>query len=231
MLTTAYTDLDVPVVAEGVYQPQEDSQLLIDVMEKTGLALGRKVADLCTGSGVAAIAASEQGASEVTAFDICPRAVDFARRNALTSGADVAVHLGSWARAAEFGPYDLVVCNPPYVPHDPSVDESPRPRHLGPSRAWNAGYDGRLVLDPLCAGVRPLLANGGTLLLVHSEFAEPRRTLAALASCGLDADIVAYQWIPFGPVLSARAQWLEETGRLDPGRREEELVVIRADNP
>ncbi len=200
-------------------------------MEKTGLALGRKVADLCTGSGVAAIAASEQGASEVTAFDICPRAVHFARRNALTSGADVAVHLGSWARAAEFGPYDLVVCNPPYVPHDPSVDESPRPRHLGPSRAWNAGYDGRLVLDPLCAGVRPLLANGGTMLLVHSEFAEPRQTLAALASCGLDADIVAYQWIPFGPVLSARAQWLEETGRLDPGRREEELVVIRADNP
>jgi release factor glutamine methyltransferase len=69
------------------------------------------------------------------------------------------------------------------------------------------------------------------LLLVQSEFAGPRQTLAALASSGLDAEVIAWQWIPFGPVLLSRAQWLEETGRLEPGRREEELLVIRADKP
>ena len=73
--------------------------------------------------------------------------------------------------------------------------------------------------------------DGGTLLVVQSEFAVPRERLAALAGVGLDAEVVAYQWIPFGPVLSARAGWLEDTGRLEPGRREEELVVIRADKP
>jgi release factor glutamine methyltransferase len=229
MLTTAYNNWDVPVVAEGVYAPQEDSQLLIDVMDKTGLAPGRRVADLCTGSGVVAIAAAEQAASEVSAFDICPRAVYFARQQASMVGVEVDVHLGSWARAAEFGPYDLVVCNPPYVPHDPGITCFELPSDIGPSRAWDAGYDGRLVLDPLCASVRDLLADGGTMLLVQSEFAEPRKTLAALASSGLDAEIFAWQWIPFGPVLTARAQWLEDTGRLDMGRREEELVVIRAD--
>lgn len=228
-MTTAYNDWDAPVVAEGVYTPQEDSQLLINVMEKTGLARGRRVADLCTGSGVVAIAAADQGASEVTAFDICPRAAHFARQQVLTAGVDVTVHLGSWARAVEFGPYDLVVCNPPYIPHDPSVGSLELPTHLGPARAWDAGYDGRLVLDPLCASMRDLLAEGGTMLLVQSEFAEPRKTLAALSSCGLDAEILAWEWIPFGPVLSARAEWLEDTGRLDPGRRDEELVVIRAD--
>lgn len=231
MLTTAYTDLDLPAVTEGVYAPQEDSQLLIDVMEKTGLATRHRVADLCTGSGVVAIAAYEQGATEVTAFDICPRAVQCARANAAAAGVDVAVHLGSWARAVEFGPYDLVVCNPPYVPHDPSVEGVQFPQSLGPARAWDAGYDGRLVLDPLCAAASELLASGGTLLIVQSEFAGPRQTLAGLASSGLDAEIIAWQWIPFGPVLSSRAQWLEETGRLDPGRREEELLVIRADKP
>ena len=41
---------------------EQDSQLLIDVMEKTGLAAGRRVADLCTGSGVVAIAAARQQA-------------------------------------------------------------------------------------------------------------------------------------------------------------------------
>lgn len=230
MVTTAYTDLVAPVVTDdGVYAPQADSQLLIDAMDKTGLARGRRVADLCTGSGVAAIAAAEQGASEVTAFDISARAVHYARQQVSLAGADVAVHLGSWARAAEFAPHDLVVCNPPYVPNDPDIDGLQLPRRIGPSQAWDAGYNGRLVLDPLCSSVRDLLADGGTMLLVQSEFAEPRQTLATLASCGLDAEILAWQWIPFGPVLSARAQWLEDTGRLDHGRREEELVVIRAD--
>jgi release factor glutamine methyltransferase len=230
-MTSAYTDLDTAVALEGVYLPQEDSQLLIDVMDKTGLAVGTRVADLCTGSGVLAIAASRYGAHEVTAFEICSRAVACARKNAWASGAGVEVHLGSWARAVEFGPYDLVVCNPPYVPHDPAMGVMALPPHIGPAHAWNAGCDGRLVLDPLCAAAPGLLANGGTLLLVQSEFAGPRQTLAALASAGLDAEIIAYQWIPFGPVLSSRADWLEETGRLEPGRREEELMVIRADKP
>jgi release factor glutamine methyltransferase len=200
-------------------------------MEKTGLAQGSRVADLCTGTGIVAIAAREQGASQVTAIDICPRAVHCARTDAAAAGLDVSVHLGSWARAVEFGPYDLVVCNPPYVPHDPSVDAAQLLPFIGPARAWDAGYNGRLVLDPLCATASLLLAGGGTLLLVQSEFAGPRATLAALASAGLDAKVVAYQWIPFGPVLTSRAEWLEDTGRLEPGRREEELLVIRADKP
>lgn len=229
-MTTAYTDLDIRAVTEGLYPPQEDTQLLIDVMEKMGLAKGRRVADLCTGSGVVAIAACEQGAALVTAFDICPRAVRCARTNAATAGVDVEVHLGSCARGMEFGPYDLIVCNPPYVPHDPGVEDA-LPSHLGPAQACDAGYDGRLVLDPLCAAVGQLLADDGTMLLVQSEFAGPRQTLAALAGCGLDAEVIACQWIPFGPVLSSRAEWLEETGRLEPGRREEELLVIRAHKP
>jgi release factor glutamine methyltransferase len=231
-VTTAYSESpDTLIAPAGVYAPQEDSQFLIDVMEKADLARGRRVADLCTGSGVVGIAAGERGASQVMAFDVCPRAVRYARANALSAGVDVDIHLGSWARAAEFGPFDLVVCNPPYVPHDPDVTYAWIPQDAGPARAWDAGYDGRLVLDPLCEAVPDLLAPGGTFLLVQSEFAVPRRTLAALSSAGLDAEIVAYQWIPFGPVMTSRAQWLEETGRLEWGRREEELVVIRAEKP
>jgi release factor glutamine methyltransferase len=229
-VTTAYPDEgDAVVAADGVYAPQEDSQLLVDVMEKTGLAQGHRVADLCTGSGVVAISAALQNAIAVSAFDICPRAVRCARANALAAGVDVDVHLGSWARAVEFAPFDLVVCNPPYVPHDPNFENPGPPSTIGPARAWDAGCDGRLVLDPLCGTVPDLLAGGGSLLLVQSEFADPRQTLAALASAGLDAEVIAWEWIPFGPVLRSRAEWLEETGRLDPGRREEELLVIRAD--
>lgn len=231
-MTTAYTATPDGLIAPaGVYAPQEDSQFLIDVMEKADLARGRRVADLCTGSGVVAIAAAEQKAAQVTAFDASSRAARCARANALAAGVDIDVHLGSWARAAEYGAFDLVVCNPPYVPHDPDAAYAPVAADVGPSSAWDAGYDGRLVLDPLCEAAHDLLAPGGTFLLVQSEFAVPRQTLAALASAGLDAEVVAYQWIPFGPVMMSRAGWLEDTGRLEPGRREEELVVIRAEKP
>lgn len=231
-MTTAYTDeRDTVVAADGVYAPQQDSQLLIDIMDKTGLAVGRRAVDLCTGSGVVAVSAALQGASSVTAFDVCPRAVGCARGNAVAAGVDIDVHLGSWVRAADFTRFDLVTCNPPYVPHGPEADRKPVPSSVGPARAWDAGYDGRMILDPLCKAAPDLLAPGGSLLLVQSEFADPRATLAALSSAGLDAEVVAWQWIPFGPVLTSRADWLEETGRLDPGRREEELLVIRADKP
>ena len=231
-MTTAYTEApDELIASAGVYTPQEDSRFLIDVMEKADLARGRRVVDLCTGSGVVAVAAGGQKASHVTAFDVCSRSVRSARpRSEMNVDVDTCAQ-GVHARAAEFGPFDLVLCNPPYVPHDPDVTYAPMPADVGPARAWDAGYDGRLVLDPLCEAVSDLLAPGGTFLLVQSEFAVPRQTLAALASAGMDAEVVAYQWIPFGPVMTSRASWLEDTGRLEPGRREEELVVIRADKP
>src|SRR5690349_4356529 len=127
-------------------------------MWDSGLAAGSRVADLCTGSGVVAISAAAAGARSVHAFDICRRAVHCARTNvnAAAVGATVQVHRGSWARAAEFGPYDLVVSNPPYVPHSAEERET-IPASAGPALAWNAGRDGRSIIDPLCAAAPGLL--------------------------------------------------------------------------
>ena len=226
-MTSAYIDAQEPVPAAGVYPPQHDSHLLIEAMTDAGLPAGKRVADLCTGSGIVAIAAADAGATEVKAFDVCPQAVRFARANAL--GTCVDVRLGSWSRAVEFGPFDLVVVNPPYVPEGPVDDSAGIPAVAGPPRAWNAGPDGRLVLDPLCASAPLLVADGGTLLVVQSEFAGIADTVRSLHATGMRAEVVAQQLIPFGPVMTARAEWLERRGLLSPGRRVERLAVIRAD--
>ena len=101
----------------------------------------------------------------------------------------------------------------------------------GPTHAWDAGVDGRAVLDPLCAHAPGVLAPGGTLLLVHSEFAGEEASIAALRGGGLDAEVIGERMVPFGPVLSARARWLEGCGLLDRGRRVERLVAIAATAP
>lgn len=98
----------------------------------------------------------------------------------------------------------------------------------GPPRAWNAGPDGRLVLDPLCRTAPRLMAAGVTLLLVHSETAGIERSLTSLAAGGLHAEVDARQRIPLGPVMSARHSWLQRTGRLPADHHDEELVVIHA---
>jgi release factor glutamine methyltransferase len=233
-LTTTYQVADTTLSAVKVYQPQYDSRLLVDTMKRTGIVLGRRVLDLCTGSGYVAIAAAEMGCASVTALDICPHAVRCSRDNAVDAGVEVDVRQGSWTRAFDCAPFDVVVSNPPYVPTPPpgeTDDSDSISPAAGPSWAWNAGPDGRLVLDPLCESATKLLYRGGSLLLAQSAFAGVQRSLDSLRSTGLDAKVVASQWIPFGPVLSARARWLEETGRLAGGCRKEELVVIRAEKP
>lgn len=230
-MTTAYSDGRNSLDIEGVYPPQHDSQLLIDTLRETGLVRGRRVLDLCTGSGVVAIAAAESDAASVIALDICPRAVSCTRGNAAYAGVSIDVLEGSWSQAMDYAPFDLIVSNPPYVPTPPAGDTDVIPLTAGPARAWNAGIDGRMVIDPLCESVAGMLDVGGTLLMVQSALSGVDKSLESLRSTGLDAEAVAAQTIPFGPVLSARARWLEVTGQIERGCRTEELVVIRADKP
>jgi release factor glutamine methyltransferase len=230
-VTISYSPPSDSLDVDGVYPPQHDSMLLIDALERAGLAPGRRVLDLCTGSGVVALAAAAMGASSVTAFDICPHAVRCSRDNAADAGVHVDVREGSWTGALDYAPFEVIVSNPPYVPTPSDGDMEWIPPAAGPARAWNAGLDGRAVLDPLCTSAAELLTDGGSLLLVHSALAGAERSLDLLRFNGLDANVVASQWIPFGPVLSARATWLERTGQIEPGCRTEELIVIRADKP
>lgn len=93
----------------------------------------------------------------------------------------------------------------------------------------DAGANGRVVLDELCALAPELLAPGGTMLIVHSEFSDPPQTISKMEQFGFTARVVATRTVDFGPVMTSYAERLEAAGLLEPGRREEELVVIRVD--
>lgn len=63
------------------------------LLDHPGEVAGRRVLDLATGSGVAAIAAARCGAAEVEASDINPAAVAAAHRNAGANGLTLAVRV------------------------------------------------------------------------------------------------------------------------------------------
>lgn len=220
MTQTRFAHIEVD---DGVYAPQHDSWLLCDALEDCDVVSGARVLDVCTGSGILAIEAALKGAREVVAYDISPAAVACATRNAERSDVRVDVRLGSIEAAGADGPFDVVVSNPPYVPSDAPLEGT------GPNRAWDAGANGRVVLDQLCELAPSLLAPGGTMLIVHSEFSDPPQTLRRMRRWGFEAEVVATRTVEFGPVMTAYAGRLEAAGLLEPGRRVEDLVVIRVD--
>jgi release factor glutamine methyltransferase len=113
------------------------------------------------------------------------------------------------------------VSNPPYVP----AASAALPRYRK-ARCWDAGPDGRALLDRICAGVPEVLEPDGTVLLVHSAVCDTGCTVAALEGAGLAARELARITVPFGPVMHSRARMLEARGLVARGQRSEELVVV-----
>lgn len=204
----------------GVYPPQQDTRVLMRALHREGVRPGMDVLDLGTGSGALAVCAARAGA-RVTAVDIAWRAVLSARANALLAGQRVTVRRGDLATHGRT--YDLVVSNPPYVP---SPDASPPSR--GAARSWDAGWDGRAVVDRICASAARTLRPDGVLLMVHSAMCGTDATLDRLARAGLRAVVTDRELIPFGPVLRSREAWLRGAGLVEDSQDKEELVVIRA---
>ncbi|MFG2115443.1 HemK2/MTQ2 family protein methyltransferase [Streptomyces sp. NPDC048718] len=215
------------VTVPGVYSPQSDTLLLAAALAREDIRPGAEALDLCTGSGTLALAAARRGA-RVTAVDVSRRAVWNTRLNAVLARERIRVRHGDLT-----GPlppedrFDLVVSNPPYVPAPPGTP----PTGGGPALAWDAGTNGRELLDRICDNVPAVLKHSGLLLLVHSALCGTEETLSRLAEAGLRATVGARVRIPLGPVLRDRRDRLCAAGLLKPCDESEELVIIRAWHP
>ncbi len=208
----------------GVYPPQNDTWLLADALAEAGIRPGGDVLDVGCGTGVLSILAARTRPRSITAVDVSRRAVLAARLNTRLRGVRAHVRRGDAFELVAGRQFDLILANPPYVP-----GRGAPPR--GRDRAWDAGVDGRVLLDRLCAAAPDLLTRGGTLLMVHSALCDADKTMTQLRAGGLKAAVVARADEPFGPVMRARRELLVELGMLEPDQLTEELVVIRGDRP
>lgn len=211
------------VTLPGVYRPRSDTFLLIHALGRAAGSLhGRQVLDLCTGTGALAVTTARAG-GDVLAVDVCRRAVLNARLNARLNGVRLRAVEGDLWEPAGRRRYDLIVSNPPYLPG------SAAPR--GSSRAWDAGPDGRALLDRICAGAARHLRPGGRLLLIQSSLADVARTELALEIAGLHTRVVTQHRGPLGPLAAARRHLHgqdEETLFVVEGMRERPSPATRA---
>jgi release factor glutamine methyltransferase len=209
------------ITPPGVYRAQADTEMLIGAFEEEPIVPGAAVLDVGTGSGAVAVAAACRGA-EVTAVDVSWSALGTTLLNGALHGRRIRPRHGDLLRPVRGRRFDFVLANPPYVPCPEGRSAS-----RGLARAWDAGLDGRLLLDRICAQAPEALKPDGVLLLVHSDLCGVDATCSLLRAHGLAPAVVARARQPYGPVMRSRAQWFEHRGLARSGQREEELVVIR----
>jgi len=206
-------------VLPGVFRPISDSRLLAAAVAAHSRP-GATMLDVCTGSGLLAVTAAIAGA-RATAVDVSRRAVTCAAVNARLNGARVRALRGSLFEPVAGERFDVIASNPPYVP----CPDGELPGR-GPRRAWDAGHDGRVLLDRLIADAPRHLAPGGVLLLTHSTIVGEDETLDRMRSAGLEPEVLGRVPGQLGPLMRARAAHLVRQGLLAPDQQTEEVLVL-----
>ena len=196
--------------------------MLVDAVRRATLDPRASTLDLCTGSGAVAVATALRGVRSATAVDMHRRSAWTVRLNACANGVRVRALQGDLFEPVAGRRFDLITANPPYLPAPPD---------LAPSRgdhAWNAGDDGRAVIDRIIEQLPAHLTPRGCALLVQSSVTGTRETLDRLLEAGLEPTIVERRRGPLGPLMAGRVDYLIREGLLRGPRLEEEILVIGA---
>lgn len=124
------------------------------------------VLDLCTGNGsLAVLAAMAWPEVKVTGADISPDALAVARINVDKHGLQDRIHLQlSDGLAALPGPWDLILCNPPYV-NAASMAALPAEYRAEPELALAGGDDGMDFVRQLFAAAPACMSEDAVIVL------------------------------------------------------------------
>ena len=151
-------------VGPGVLIPRPDSEVLIEAaVDHFGDAGPATILDLGTGPGTLLLATLDQWpAARGVGIDASAVALDYARRNAaqLNMADRVQFSKGGWVNG---GSADLILCNPPYIGVDETLDT--QVCDFEPAEALFAGPDGLDDYRQLLPALRGRLHDGGLAVI------------------------------------------------------------------
>jgi release factor glutamine methyltransferase len=177
-------------VGPGVLVPRPDSEVLIaSAIEHFDGSVGpQRILDLGTGPGTLLLAALDVWPDATgVGVDVSRRALSYAAANArrLDFEPRLKLKLGDWAEGIT-ETFDLVLCNPPYVPD--SADVGTGVREFEPDEALFAGKEGLDAYRELAPQLPRLLGKGG-LAAVEIGFDQAKPATKLLARDGLQAKV------------------------------------------
>lgn len=180
---------------DNVYEPSEDSFLLIDALEMDleKLKINKPLTFLEVGSGsgiiisALAMAMKKFCSSHFLAVDINPKACEVTKKTSIANKVNVEVvqmDLLQFIHTKNI--FDVIVFNPPYV-----VTESLEILdNKLISKAWAGGCKGREVMDRLFPVIPELLSNNGLFYLLLIKENEPQSIIDIFKDFNISGSIV-----------------------------------------
>lgn len=150
--------------------PRADTEVLVEVLLKE-LNNGKKLADICCGSGCIGIAALRNSSAECVSVDISEKALDIASKNADSLGVADRIEFGicnvldkadvdAFFRGLEF---DVIASNPPYIKLADAENLAPELSYE-PSIALFGGEDGMIFYKSITHNFLPYLKRSGSFV-------------------------------------------------------------------
>jgi release factor glutamine methyltransferase len=165
--TREFWNLDF-AVSPAVLIPRPETEIIVEAALELvpGEGWSKRCLDLCTGSGCLATSLShERKGLRVVATDISLEALRIARRNARRHNVqDRIALLCADLFEGLLGTFDIVFCNPPYVPEAERPALQPEVREYEPEVALFAGPEGLDFVKRLISGVAHHLVPAGMLI-------------------------------------------------------------------
>jgi release factor glutamine methyltransferase len=159
------------LVGPGVFVPRPETELLAGwAVESASPIDAPVVVDLGTGSGaIAKAVAHEVPAARVHAVELDESAHSWAVRNLAGTGVDL--RQGDLAEAFDelAGAVDVVVSNPPYIPHEAWESVAAEVRDHDPDLALYASGDGLDTIRVVEQRAALLLRPGGVVGVEHAD--------------------------------------------------------------
>lgn len=151
-------------VEHGVLIPRQDTETLAEHAISLIAARGYKNAlDLCCGTGCIGISLSKLALVTVTLADIDDTCLALAEKNAARNAVSPRF-LKSDLFGAISERFDLIACNPPYIPTG-ELSSLQKEVQCEPQLALDGGTDGLMFYRRIAEGYKSRLNAGGALLL------------------------------------------------------------------
>lgn len=153
-------------VSPGVLIPRQDTETLAEalVVALSGHREARLL-DLCCGSGIIGLSVKTLCPQvQVTLTDVSREALETTRQNARRLNVEVEIRSGDLFQAVEKERFDLIACNPPYIPTG-ELQGLQTEVQWEPKLALDGGEDGLDFYRRIAAGAGEHLLPGGTVYL------------------------------------------------------------------
>ncbi|XP_065357187.1 methyltransferase N6AMT1 [Calliphora vicina] len=191
---------------ECVYEPAEDSFLLLDALESDLNFIEHTLKpivclEIGPGSGVIITALSKRLNSTTLclACDINPYACQVTKRTALRNASQVDCIQGNLADALNSQQVDLLIFNPPYVV---TTDEELNQKQFGNCTednlvySWAGGQHGRRIIDVLIEKLPNILSPQGVVYLLLLRENKPKEIMDKLSLMGFKSEPLMERRIP-----------------------------------